>query len=92
METRIGLQDGNLITGTVQDCTAILEDAQARQNAGMVGSSEMKHAARLPLQAIEAYCNTAGITFDEWMQSPVHVKRMLQDPNLSGFRIWTGAV
>lgn len=92
METRIGLQDGSLITGTVQDCTPILEDAKARHNAGAVGSSEMRHAARLPLQVVEAYCNTAGITFEQWMNDPVHAKRMLQDPALSGFRIWSGAV
>lgn len=92
VKTIIKLQGEDLVTGTVQDCTPILEDAQARQNAGFVGTSEMKHAARLPMVVVETYCNVNGITFDEWMANPVHIKRMLSDPDLSGFRIWRGAV
>ena len=90
LETHVYLQDGALITGTVQDCTPILEDAKARQAAGFTGTSEMKHAARLPLQAIEAYCNDAGITLDAWFADPVHCRRMLADPALADFRIWRG--
>lgn len=90
--TEIALEDGNLITGTIQDCDPILEDAKARHKAEMFGTSEMKHAARLPLVAVETYCNVNGITFDEWMANPAHIKRMLSDPALSDFRIWKGAV
>ena len=84
--------DGTLITGTQQDCTPIYEDAKARQNAGFTGSSEFKHAARLPLAIIEVYCNRNGITLEQWGQDPVHIKRMLSDPDLSGFRVWKGRV
>ncbi len=90
LETHIGMQDGNLITGTVQDCTPILEDAKARQSAGLTGTSEMRHAASFPLQVVEAYCNTAGITFEAFMTDKAHIRRMLSDPDLSGFRIWKG--
>lgn len=84
-------EDGKLVTGTLQDCTPILEDAQARHKAGAFGSSEMRHAARIPFSVIEQYCNLNGITYEEWSQNPVHARRMLQDPDLSGFRIWTGS-
>lgn len=84
-------EDGKIITGTVQDCTPILEDAQARHKAGAIGSSDMRHAARIPTSVIEQYCNTNGITYEEWMTNPVHMRRMLTDPDLSGFRIWTGS-
>ena len=92
VETHLGVQDGELISGTVQDCTPILEDAKARHNAGFHGTSEMKHAARFPDVVVERYCNEQGITFSEFMQNPAHIKRLLMTPELSGFRIWTGRV
>lgn len=90
VSTHIGMQDGALITGTVQDCTPILEDVKARHNQGFHGSSEMKHAARIPDVVIEKYCNVNGIEFSEFMQNPVHIKRICNDPALSALRIWPG--
>lgn len=92
VQTHMGMQGADLITGTTQDCTPILDDAKGRHNAGFHGTSEMKHAARLPNVVVERYCNEQGIEFSECMQNPVHFKRMLNDPALAGFRIWTGAV
>lgn len=92
LKTVVALEDGNLITGSVQNCTPILEDATARRNEGFTGSKEMRHAARFPAVAVEQYCNQAGIEFSEWVSNPVHIRRMLSDPALSGFRIWEGRV
>lgn len=92
VETHMALQDGALITGTVQDCTAVLEDAQARHKVGYHGTSELKHAARIPSVVIERYCNVNGVEYSEFMQNPVHLKRVLNDPALKLFRIWPGAV
>lgn len=92
VQTHMTLQDGALVTGTVQDCTAILEDAKARHNVGFHGSSDMKHAARIPSVVIEKYCNVSGIEFREFIQNPVHMRRMLNDPALKDFRIWPGNV
>ena len=92
VQTVVAVEDGNLITGTVQDFTAILEDAKSRHNSGVHGTKEVKHAARLPILAVETYCNANGITFEEWMHNPVHVKAMLNDPNLRDLRIWPGRV
>jgi hypothetical protein len=83
-------EDGKIVTGTIQDCTPILEDAQNRQRTGQIGTSEMRHVARLPVSVIELYCNTHGITFAEWLKDPTHVRRMTSDPDLKGFRIWEG--
>ena len=86
-------QDGeNLGTGTVQDCTPIHEDATRRRLEGLHGSKEMKHAARFPAVLVETYCNTNGVSFAEFMQNKTHIRRMLGDPALSGFRIWEGRV
>lgn len=52
----------------------------------------MRHAAKLPKALIENYCQRHGITLHEWFVNPAHIKAMLNDPELSGFRIWQGRV
>jgi hypothetical protein len=76
----------------VQDCTPILDHATALRNEGIHGGNEMRHAARFPAVVVESYCNRVGITFDEWMQNPDHIRAMLNDPDLKGFRVWGGRV
>jgi hypothetical protein len=76
----------------VQDCTPIVDYTANLRAIGAVGSNEMRHAAKYPAVIVEAYCNQAGITFNEFMSNPVHVKRMLADPDLRGFRVWEGRV
>lgn len=76
----------------VQDCTPIAAFAANQRVAGKVGSSEMRHAARFPAVIVETYINNKGITFNEFLSNPVHVKAMLGDPSLSAFRIWEGKV
>lgn len=70
----------------------MLEEAKALRNSGMVGGSEMRHAAKIPTSVIENYIARLGITFHEFMANPKHINAMLNDPDLSGFRIWTGKV
>jgi hypothetical protein len=88
----VALEDGNLVTGTVQDCTPIREYAQALHKEGHHGSSDFKHAAKLPREAVEAYCNIHRITFEEFMQDRKHIKAMCNDSDLRDFRIWPGRV
>lgn len=52
----------------------------------------MKHAAKIPKAVIENYMARVGITFHEFMVDDKHVRAMLNDPELSGFRIWKGRV
>ena len=83
---------GSLVVNRVQDVEPVLEFAKESHNAGFHGSSEMKHAAEIPLVLIEAYMNRYGLTFHEWQQSPDHIRAMLNDPALKAFRIWPGRV
>lgn len=76
----------------IQDCTPIVDHAKALHNEGLHGSNEMRHAARIPYVIIERYCNETGITFEEWMQNPEHMRAMLNDPALAAFRVWGGKV
>lgn len=92
VQTRMHHEDGKTIFERVQDCDPIAERAKALHNEGMHGSSEMKHAAKLPRVLVERYCNDNGITFREFLNGQDHIRRMLNDPALSHFRIWKGAV
>ena len=86
------LDGRNLIERRSQDVEPVLEQAKRLRSNGMVGSSEMRHAARIPLIEIEKYLALTGITMHEFMTDPAHVKAMLNNPDLSQYRIWTGRV
>lgn len=90
--TRIHVQGDMTTFERIQDCTPVMESAKALHNAGQHGSSEMRHAARLPMVIIEKYCNEHGITFHEFMNNDEHIRRMVNDPNNSMFRVWPGRV
>lgn len=92
VQTVVSLQDGNLITGTVQDCTAIAEHAKARHNEGYHGSKDMKLAASIPFVMVDKYLNDNCLTFAEFQRDKTHIRRMLNDPALAHFRVWNGRV
>ena len=90
VNTVIALEDGNLITGSVQDCTAIVDNATAMRNEGFHGSSEMRLAARVPFVVVEKYCNDKGITFKEFSNQESHKIAFLNDPDYRNLRVWEG--
>jgi hypothetical protein len=90
IETRIHTHGNEVTFESIQDCTPILENTTRLHNEGAHGSSEMKHAARIPFVIIEKYCNDNNLLFSEFMGNPDHMKRICNDPSLSGFRIWKG--
>lgn len=92
VQTYMTEQDGQTVFRRTQDCTPALDAAKARHNEGLHGSSELKHAASLPLVLVERYCNDNGITFAEFCNGEEHIKRMVNDPSLSHFRVWPGRV
>lgn len=91
-QTVVALEDGNLVTGTVQDCVPIAEMAKARHNEGLHGSSDMRLAASVPFVFVEKYLNDHNITMQELGKSQEHQRRLLNDPALAHFRIWKGRV
>lgn len=74
------------------DAQPILDLTSSLRSLGKVGSNEFRHAASFDPVTVERYCNINGITFNEWLTNPVHVKRMLADKDLKGFRVWNGRV
>lgn len=86
-------RDGDkIVEHRVQDVEPYLQHTSDLRSAGIVGSSEMRHAAKIPNVVVEAYLAQTGITLHEFMANPVHVKTMLNDPALAGFRIWKGRI
>jgi hypothetical protein len=92
VQTVMHQEDGKTIFERVQDCTSIAEKTKALHNEGVHGTSEMKHAAKLPFVLVERYCNDNGITFQQFCNGEEHIRRMLNDPSLTHFRIWPGKV
>ena len=90
--TKFHLHDGAMTVQRSQDCTPIAEEAKRMQRHGFHGSSDMKLAAKLPYVIVEKYCNDNKIEFSEFMQNKEHIRRVLNDPSLSAFRIWPGRV
>lgn len=90
--TGLRLDGDDLIERRSQDVAPILDHVTRLRNAGEVGSSEMKHAAKIPKAVIENYIARTGISFHEFMVDEKHIRAMLNDPDLSGFRIWKGRV
>lgn len=77
---------------SLDDLKAVADVCKGLQNSGLTGTREMRHLAEFPGFLIEAYCHQHGIEWDEWFRNPVHCQRMLQDPDLSDFRVDRGRV
>lgn len=88
--TRFHLDGEQMVTQRTQDCTPIAEHAQALHNEGLHGSSDFKHAAKIPLVFVEDYCNRNNLQLSEFMQNKEHIRRVVNDPALAHFRIWKG--
>lgn len=89
---KLHLEDGALISETVQDCTPIAERAKELHNIGYAGHSDMKLAASIPFVMVEKYLNDNRITFQEFCNDSAHQKRLITDPALKHFRVWNGAL
>lgn len=84
---------GDIVVNRVQDVSKHLDYAHGLRNAeGFKQSADMKLAAEFPDVVVENYINRTGITYHEFLKNPEHVKRMLCDPALKGFRVWEGRV
>lgn len=90
LTTSFAEYDGKVVIAQSQDCTPIAERAKALHNAGMHGSSDMKHAASIPDVILEKYMNEHRVSYAELMSNPEHFRRICNDPDNRAFRIWPG--
>lgn len=77
----------------VQDVEPYLDQAKAEAEASKsVKSGDFKKAGIIPLVALEAWMRLKGVTFADFMRDRSICKRLLNDPDLSKFRVWKGRV
>lgn len=92
MQSTLTHEGDLMIVKSMQDVQPVLDSCKNRFDAGAVGTKDVKHAASFPMVVIEAYMNRVGITFQEFLRDKSHIKTMLNDKSLQGFRIWQGTV
>lgn len=92
LDTKIQIADDRMLVSRTQDCTPYAEHAKALHNGGMHGTSEVKHAAKIPLVLVEKYCNEQGINLHEFLNNPAHIRRVVMNPDNAAFRIWPGKI
>jgi hypothetical protein len=92
IDTDISVKDDALTVHRQQDCTPIAEYCKSMQNEGYHGTGELKFAGKIPEVMVEKYCNDNHITFREFIQNKEHVRRVMNDPAMSHFRIWKGDI
>lgn len=87
--------DGQLVDiaeAPMTELQAVADHCKALQNEGLTGDEDVKVLAHVPGIVIEKWLNDHGITFAEFMRSKEVRARMLNDPDLSAFRVWKGRV
>lgn len=70
----------------------LLDLAKSMANEGIHGSKEMKLVALFPPGLPEKCCSMWSITWAEFWSDPKWIKRMLNDPDLAGFRVAPGRI
>ena len=84
---------GTLVIRRTEDVSSVLE---ANKRAFDVDDRRYKHtfnhAARIPLSAIEQYCQQNGIKYAEFMNSEKLFKAFLNDPDNRAFRTKPGRI
>ena len=83
--------DGTVTIQKVADVTNAVERAKELHNMGAhtTGMGD-KHAASIPVAALESWLQKRGKTFADWSQDQQLVKQFLEDPENGVFRIWKG--
>lgn len=92
IQTQVTFNGDDMVQRRFQDVEPVLDECKRLRSLGATGSGEMKHAAMIPMNLVESYLVTNGITMHEFEVNPVHLRNMLNSPELSAFRIWQGRV
>lgn len=94
MDTKITLEQGQIIVCNTQDLEPMLRWAKAARDADATGSKEYKRVGILPKVLIEKYCNEVlgGDPHGEFWQDEIHTIRLMNDPQMKDLRVWQGRI
>jgi hypothetical protein len=84
--------DEGAVIVRAQQVGAIVDQCKALSNEGFHGLSDFKHVARIPNVVVEHYCNTHGVSFQEFTRNPEHMRRIVNDPAFADLRIAPGKI
>jgi len=75
-----------------QDCEPIVDEvARLKQVTDGRGDTSLGYfVGRIPAIIVEKYLTEMGVTYREFMQEDVHIKRIMNDPAYKKFRIFEG--
>lgn len=90
VKTNVSYAHDKLIIERVQDCEPYTE--QVRRERETVSKGDIRKAGIIPFMILEAWIRANGMTFSEFMRDRNACKRLLNDPDLSKFRVWKGRV
>lgn len=86
--------EDRLYVETIQDCEPILDNVKQHREVatGKPTPGLGYFVGRIPSVIVEKYCKEFGITFNQFCEDNTHVKRIVNDPDYSRFRVWEGQV
>jgi hypothetical protein len=85
-------QDGVVYHKEAQDVEPIMRHVKYLRDSGQVGSSELRHAAKIPWAVSEEWRKKRGISFHEMMSNPAHAAAFLNSEEARPYRVWQGKV
>lgn len=85
-------QDGQIVHREAQDVEPIRKHCEFLRSAGIVGSGELKHAAKIPVVVSENWRKKRGISFHQMMHDPKIAEEFLASEDARPYRIWQGKV
>ncbi|WP_332823566.1 hypothetical protein [Stutzerimonas kunmingensis] len=84
--------DGKVYHQEAQDVEPVLNHVRYLRETGQTGSSEMRHAAKIPWVVSENWRKKRGLSFHEFMANPAHAAAFLNSEDAAPYRIWPGKV
>lgn len=87
--------DGTLVDLAMESPEAIahaLDHCAHLRDTGKTGHREMRHLASIPEWVVHRWLHDHGVAFKDFMRDNAIQTRMLNDPQLAGFRIAQGRV
>lgn len=88
---KLEIDGDKLHVGTSFDVGPAIEQATALRTSGLVGSSDNRHVARVPMELVYKLVNEAGVDWNDVQARKEVLRKALLDGTLSKFRVWEGS-
>lgn len=90
MRRALKANDGRVYVRTVQDVEPIKKSINQLKETHRESEIMGVHVGRIPKVVIIEYMNRIGVTYKQFLEDDVHVRRILLDSEFKDLRIWEG--